>query len=92
VAEYVRLPIEGMTCTSCASRVTRAVRRIEGVESVKVNLASDSAAVAFDPSRTSLAAIADAVRRAGYEPQVERVEAFIPSARRGFLSRIGLSR
>lgn len=85
--DHVRFPIDGMTCTSCASRVARAVRKLEGVEAVRVSLGSDSAAVAFDPSRTSLVAIAEAVRHAGYEVQLKRAEPFIPIARRGFLSR-----
>jgi Cu+-exporting ATPase len=92
MSEQVRFPIEGMTCTSCASRITRAVRKIEGVESVRVDLGSDSAEVAFDPSRTSLPAIAAVVRRAGYEVQLERAEPFIPIAPRGLLSRLGISR
>ena len=91
MSEYVRFPIEGMTCTSCVSRITRAVRKLDGVESIKVDLGSDSALVAFDRGRTSLEAIAEVVRRAGYEVQLERAEPFIPMASRGFLSRLGIS-
>ena len=90
MTEHIRFPIEGMTCTSCVSRITRTVRKLEGVEAVKVDLGSDSARVAFDPTRTSLPAIAEAVRRAGYEVQVERAEPSIPMARRGLLSRLGI--
>jgi Cu+-exporting ATPase len=90
--ERVRFPIEGMTCSSCASRITRAVRKLDGVEAVKVNLGSDSAEVAFDPSRTSLPAIAEVVRRAGYETRLDQAEPFIPSDRRAFRSRLGLGR
>jgi Cu+-exporting ATPase len=92
MSEHVRFPIEGMTCTSCASRITRAVRKLDGTESCRVDLGSDSADVAFDPARTSLVAIAEAVRRAGYEPRVETAEPFTPTAHRGLLSRLGLSR
>jgi copper ion binding protein len=89
MAEHVRLPIEGMTCASCVSRITRAIRKLDGVEAVRVDLRSDAAEVSFDRSRTSLSAVADACRSAGYEAQVERAEPFIPIARRGFLSRLG---
>lgn len=92
MSEHVRLPIEGMTCTSCASRITRAVRKLDGIESVKVDLGSDSAEVAFDPSRTSLAAVTEVIRRAGYEARVERAELFTPTEHRGLPSRLGLSR
>ena len=90
MSEYVRLPIEGMTCTSCASRITRAVRKVEGVESCKVNLGSGSCVVAFDPSRTTLAAIAEAVLRVGYEARVDRGEPFTPAEHRGLLARLRL--
>jgi Cu+-exporting ATPase len=90
--EHVRLPIEGMTCTSCASRITRAVRKLDGVESVRVDLGSDSAVVAFDPSRTAYATIAEAVRRAGYSAIVERAEPSSPVVTRGLLARLGLRR
>ena len=75
MSERVRIAIDGMTCTSCASRITRAVRKLHGVESVKVDLGSDSADVAFDPARTSLDSIAEAVRRAGYGALLGSVEA-----------------
>jgi Cu+-exporting ATPase len=66
MAEPVRIQIEGMTCTSCVSRITRALRKLDGVESVKVDLVSDSAIVGFDGGRTSLEVIGDAIRAAGY--------------------------
>jgi Cu+-exporting ATPase len=90
MAEHVRFPIEGMTCTSCVSHITKAVRRIEGIETVKVDLGSDSATVGFDPAQTSLTAIAEAIREAGYEPHVEQADPFVPVARRGVLARLGL--
>jgi Cu+-exporting ATPase len=90
MTEHVRFPIEGMTCTSCASRITRAVRKLDGVESIKVDLGSDSCAVSFDPDRTSLVAIVEAVRRAGYESQIDRAEPFTPTAHCGLLARLGL--
>ncbi len=89
MTEHVRFPIEGMTCTSCVSHITKAIRKIEGIETVKVDLGSDSATVRFDPAETSLAAIAEAIRKAGYEPRVEQAEPFVDVARRGFLTRLG---
>jgi len=92
MTDRVRFPIEGMTCTSCASRITRVVRKLDGVESFKVDLGSDSGDVAFDPARTSLVAIAAAVHRAGYEAQIERAEAFTPAKPRSLRGRLGLGR
>lgn len=42
-AAAISLPIEGMTCASCVGRVEKALRRVEGVVSVAVNLATERA-------------------------------------------------
>ena len=39
------LPIQGMTCASCAGRVERALRAVPGVAAVAVNLATERAEV-----------------------------------------------
>ena len=39
----ISLPIEGMTCASCVGRVEKALSKIEGVDSVTVNLATERA-------------------------------------------------
>ena len=59
--ERVRLPVAGMTCTSCVARITRAVRRLDGVHAVRVDLATDAVIVTYDPARVSLDTIAAAV-------------------------------
>ncbi|MGA1327779.1 MAG: heavy metal translocating P-type ATPase [Rubrivivax sp.] len=61
----VTLPIEGMTCASCVGRVERALRRVEGVVEVSVNLATERASLTVLPA-TSDAALAAAVEKAGY--------------------------
>jgi len=59
--------IHGMTCAACVSRLEKAISRIEGVEDVSVNLASESATVTFDEGKTGFAAIGEKVREMGYE-------------------------
>ena len=60
----VELPILGMTCASCVSRVEKALRQVPGVEDVAVNLATERATVR---GAASPEALARAVRAAGYE-------------------------
>jgi P-type Cu+ transporter len=90
MGKLTRVPIEGMTCTSCVSRITRAVRKVDGVESVRVDLGSDSAIVGFDGARTSLAAIGLAIHDAGYQARLEAATPFVPGVNRGLLARLGL--
>ena len=50
--ERLELPIEGMTCASCAARVERSLNGLEGVDA-SVNLATETASVAFDPGAST---------------------------------------
>ncbi len=61
-----QLPVEGMTCATCAGRIERVVGKLEGVTSVAVNLATEQAAVAFDAEKTSIEDVAGAIERAGF--------------------------
>ena len=64
----VQIPIVGMHCANCAANVERAIRKhVPGVSEVTVSLATERAAVRFDPDRASLENIAEAVNGAGYQ-------------------------
>ncbi|GAA3958564.1 heavy metal translocating P-type ATPase [Allohahella marinimesophila] len=69
----LRLPIRGMTCSSCAGRVEKALRQLDGVKEVSVNLAVDSAQVTA-VSVLSVADMAEAVRLAGYQVPTETID------------------
>jgi Cu+-exporting ATPase len=69
--EQVRLELEGMTCASCAGRIERKLNKLEGVEAT-VNLASEEAAVAFDPARVGVEELIRAVEAAGYGASLPR--------------------
>lgn len=65
--ETIRFPIAGMTCGSCVSRITRAVRRLDGVTKVSVDLRTETATVRREPALVSNAVLEAAVIGAGYE-------------------------
>ena len=58
--------VTGMTCTACSAHVEKAVRGVEGVREVNVNLLGSSMTVDFDEGATDLGAIFHAVEAAGY--------------------------
>ncbi|AGK57122.1 ATPase P [Hyphomicrobium denitrificans 1NES1] len=62
----VVLPIEGMTCATCAGRVEKALRSLPGVEAT-VNLTAEQADVNFDPARLDPSKLGEAIARAGYD-------------------------
>src|SRR5438128_868812 len=65
--ERITAPVRGMHCAACVGKVERALTSVPGVESASVNLATEQAAVVFDPARTDLARLRAAVAAAGYE-------------------------
>ena len=71
-SETIRIPIVGMTCGACVVRVTRALKRLEGIDRVRVDLRDEMAIVRREPSIATDAAIADAVAAAGYEARLDR--------------------
>lgn len=62
----VTFTIENMTCAACPITVRNAMEKVEGVVSVDVNFEAKTATVVFDPSVTSVEAIAAASTNAGY--------------------------
>jgi len=61
--------VEGMTCANCVQTVERVLRGVPGVTAATVNLADNSARVAFDPGQTRSGDLFAAVTRAGYSPR-----------------------
>ncbi|KQW49484.1 ATPase P [Nocardioides sp. Root1257] len=61
-----------MTCASCVNRVTKALTKVDGVVDASVNLATESAAVTYDPRAVDAAALTAAVEKAGYAGTLRR--------------------
>jgi Cu+-exporting ATPase len=66
VLDHVVIPVTGMTCAACQSRVQRTLARIPGVADASVNLLLGNAAVSFDPDVTDVDHLVEAVRDTGY--------------------------
>ena len=62
----VLLPIQGMTCAACVSRVEKALRALKGVVRVNVNFATERASVEYLPGEVMIEDLKEAVRKAGY--------------------------
>ncbi|MDR1399208.1 MAG: heavy metal translocating P-type ATPase [Treponema sp.] len=60
------IPIGGMTCAACAQRVEKAIKKLEGIESASVNLATEKATVVYNPQQVRISVIKEAIEKAGY--------------------------
>ncbi len=64
--KQITLPITGMYCANCVTTIERNLKKVSGVRSAVVNLASERATVQFDPAMTGLDDMIARVHRAGY--------------------------
>ncbi|MDD2970027.1 MAG: heavy metal translocating P-type ATPase [Lachnospiraceae bacterium] len=64
---HATMKIIGMTCAACSARIERVVAKVEGVESVSVNLATEILNCDFDENRISVDIVKQAVEKAGYQ-------------------------
>ena len=76
VAAVLDVPVGGMTCAACVRRVEKAIAAVDGVASASVNLATERASVALRPGAAAATAdaVAEAIRKAGYEPRAETLD------------------
>jgi P-type Cu+ transporter len=62
----VELPVSGLECPTCVQSLENALCAVPGVTRATVNLISQRAFVEYDPRKTGLAAVHDAMKSAGY--------------------------
>ncbi|MFB0975217.1 MAG: cation transporter, partial [Tolumonas sp.] len=63
--ERLMLPIQGMYCAACATRLEKVLGKVEGVRHVSVNLATEKAQIESDV-KIAPAAFISAVEKAGF--------------------------
>ncbi|MDQ3662954.1 MAG: heavy metal translocating P-type ATPase, partial [Actinomycetota bacterium] len=67
--ERLELPVEGMTCSSCANRIESKLNQVDGVKAT-VNYATERAAVEFDAGKVNTGDLLAAVEAAGYSAKL----------------------
>jgi Cu+-exporting ATPase len=67
INERIVLKIGGMTCAVCEKTVTEALKQLEGVLEVVVNLGTEKAVVTYNPRMTTRADMKKTIEDAGYQ-------------------------
>ena len=68
--QTVTLSVIGMTCAACPVTIKKVLNKVEGVENIKVNLEKKEALVTFDDAKTTVEALLEATKNAGYPSTV----------------------
>lgn len=61
-----RFDIQGMSCAGCVARIEKAVTALPGISSVRVDLDSGQATIAYQPTKVSDEQIREQIVTAGY--------------------------
>jgi Cu+-exporting ATPase len=70
----VHLPVSGMTCAACSSRIEKGLNKLDGVQEASVNLALEKAAIKYNPEVTSVEAFEKKIEDLGYSVVSEKAE------------------
>lgn len=71
--KIVSIPVEGMSCVSCAARVKRTLKGIDGVQHVEVSLERREATVRFSSDKVTPERLEAAINALGYKAGKSRV-------------------
>jgi Cu+-exporting ATPase len=63
--QQIELPIAGMTCAACSTRLEKNLNKLEGV-SANVNLTTETARIEFDPTQNPPTALIEQIRKTGF--------------------------
>ena len=75
------LPVEGMTCASCVARVEKALKKVEGVNNVNVNFATEKVTLTFNQDIVDITKLNNVVEDAGYKLIIPVKEESITSSK-----------
>lgn len=67
-------PVKGMSCASCSAHVGKALRSVEGVVEVNVNLPMNRATVKFDEAACTAQQLQQSVERMGFELIIDQTD------------------
>lgn len=74
VKQKVEFDITGMTCAACATRIEKALNKMDGISTANVNLALEKATVEFNPAQVTIADVVAKVEKLGFGAHQQKDE------------------
>ncbi|WP_439743425.1 heavy metal translocating P-type ATPase [Bacillus pseudomycoides] len=67
----VSLDIDGMTCAACSNRIEKVIGKMEGIESITVNLAMNTATIVYKDGPITIGSILEKITKLGYKGKLQ---------------------
>ena len=93
MSQQIILPITGMHCEGCASTISHNLEQMTGILTANVSIATDQAAITFNPTDLNEETIVDKIRSLGFDvvdPDSEAEERGAERKRQKFQFAVGL--
>lgn len=71
LTEKVELDVRGMTCAACSHRIEKVLNKQEGIKWATVNLATESAALEYQPGVIDVQTVIDKIQQLGYDAELK---------------------
>ena len=68
MVKKVTLKIAGMSCASCAARIEKSLRKLDGVRQANVNFALEQAAIEYEDALVNVEKFMEVIKSLGYDP------------------------
>ncbi len=63
----INLKIGGMSCASCAKAVEKEIKKLDGINNINVNIATEKASISYDQSKIKISKIKETIEKLGYK-------------------------
>jgi mercuric transport protein len=67
--------VKGWHCGGCSAKTESALKKVEGVKTVTADDEKNTVVIAYDDSKTNEKALADAIKKSGFEPSAKSAPA-----------------
>jgi Cu+-exporting ATPase len=74
VQRQISLPISGLSCANCVNEIERDLKKLRGISHVSINPVTEELTIVFDDSEVREDAIVKAIRDAGYDVALSRLD------------------
>jgi Cu+-exporting ATPase len=71
--DKISIPISGMSCASCVTRIEKGLNKVTGVTDAKVNFAAEKAHITYNPQQVNPIELVSTVKQLGYQAVTEKV-------------------
>lgn len=69
----IHIPVEGMSCASCAMSIENTLKHVEGVKNARVNFANQTATIDWENGDAALEKWREEIKKLGFDLRIDEI-------------------